>query len=158
MLSEGRHCSRTVLVVEDNADDAELLKVAASAAEDILSFHVVRDGEQALAYLKGEGPYADRHAHPFPDLVLLDLWLPGMNGFDVLAWIRAHPQFSALKVFMWTDASDPAVLDRALETGASRFVPKSVAFVRGGLAGLVRDMSQAILEPAKDAGLAKLSA
>ena len=81
-----------------------------------------------------------------PDLVLLDLSLPGLNGFDVLGWIRQHPELKALKVFVWTDAGDPATLERATKMGANRFVPKSVAFVRGGLAGLVHGISQAILD------------
>ena len=136
-------------MVEDSAEDVELLLIAARKAPDAVSFHVVRDGEEAMAYLKGEGQFADRHAHPFPDLVLLDISLPGMNGFDLLAWIRQHPEFSALKVFMWTDSGDPGALDRATRAGANRFVPKSVAFVRGGLAGLVRGIAQAIPDPAE---------
>ena len=83
---------KNVLVVEDDTDDVELLLIAARAAPDAVSFHIVGDGEQALAYLKGEGQFADRQAHPFPDLVLLDISLPGMNGFEVLAWIRATPR------------------------------------------------------------------
>ena len=80
---------------------------------------------------------------------MLDLSLPGIDGFAVLAWIRQHPEINALKVFVWTDAGDPATLDRAIKAGATRFVPKSVSFVRGGLAGLVRGISQAILGPAE---------
>jgi CheY-like chemotaxis protein len=129
----------------NNPADTELLHLAAKAAPETVSFHIVRDGEQALAYLTGEGQYADRRAHPFPELVLLDLSLPGMDGFEVLAWIRQHPEINALKVFVWTDSGDPATLDRAIKAGANRFVPKSVSFVRGGLAGLVRSMSQAIV-------------
>jgi CheY-like chemotaxis protein len=141
-----REGSQIVLVVEDNADDLELLRIAAKSAPEAVSFHIVLDGEQATAYLKGEGEFADRHAHPFPHLVLLDLSLPGMNGFEVLAWIRSHPELSTLRVFVWTDSGDPVTLERAIKAGANRFVPKSVAFVRGGLAGLVRGISQAILE------------
>jgi CheY-like chemotaxis protein len=137
--------------VEDNEDDAELLRVAADKVREAVSFHIVRNGEAALAYLKGEGQFADRHAHPFPDLVLLDISLPGMNGLDVLAWIRRHPEFGGLKVFVWTDLGDPATHERAVEAGANCFVPKSVSFVRGGLAGLVRDMSQAIRRSAAEA-------
>ena len=133
-----------MLVVEDDPDDVELLLIAARTVPDSVFFHVVCDGAQAMAYLKGEGPFADRHAHPFPDLVLLDLGLPGINGFEVLAWIRQHPAFSALKVFVWTDSGDPSALERAIQTGANRFVPKSVSFVRGGLAGLVRGIAEAI--------------
>jgi CheY-like chemotaxis protein len=149
MFANGRNRCKNVLVVEDSADDVELLLIAARTAPDAVSFHIVRDGEQALAYLKGEGQFADRQAHPFPGLVLLDLSLPGMNGFEVLAWIRQHPGFSALKVFVWTDSGDPGALDHALRAGANRFVPKSVSFVRGGLAGLVRGIAQAIPDSAE---------
>lgn len=138
-----------MLVVEDSADDVELLQIAARTAPEAVSFHIVRDGEQALAYLKGEGQFGDRQAHPLPELVLLDLSLPGMDGFEVLSWIRQHPEFGALKVFVWTDSGDPVTLDRAIQAGANRFVPKSVSFVRGGLAGLVRGISQAILHSAE---------
>ena len=137
------------MVVEDNASDVELLQIAVRTAPDVVSLHVVPDGEQAVAYLKGEGQFADRRAHPLPDLVLLDLWLPGMNGFDVLSWIRQHPDFGALKVFVWTDSGDPAALERASRAGANRFIPKSVSFVRGGLHGLVRGITQAIEGSAK---------
>jgi len=139
-----RYLTQNVLVVEDDNDEAELLRVAADKAPEAVSFHIVGDGETALAYLQGKGQYADRHAHPFPDLVLLDISLPGMSGFDVLAWIRQHPELSTLKVFVWTDSGDPLTLERAIKSGADRFVPKSVSFVRGGLTGLVRSMSQAI--------------
>jgi CheY-like chemotaxis protein len=147
MFARERYEPKNVLVVEDSADDVELLLIAARTAPDVVSFHMVKDGEQALAYLKGEGQFADRKAHPLPHLVLLDLSLPGMDGFEVLAWIRQHPKFSALKVFVWTDSGDPGALDRAIRTGANRFVPKSVSFVRGGLTGLVRGIAQAIPDP-----------
>jgi CheY-like chemotaxis protein len=144
VLAGRSYFAQNVLVVEDNGDDADLLRIAAEAAPEAVSFHIVQDGEMALAYLTGKGQYADRHAHPFPDLVLLDITLPGMNGLDVLTWIRQQPEFGSLQVFVWTDSGDPAILERALKAGANRFVPKSVAFVRGGLAGLVRGISQAI--------------
>ena len=145
--------SKNVLVVEDSADDVELLLIAARTAPDAVSFHIVRDGEQAAAYLKGEGQFADRKAHPFPNLVLLDLSLPGMDGFEVLSWIRQHPELNSMKVFVWTDSGDPGALDRAIRAGANRFVPKSVSFVRGGLAGLVRGIAQAIPDPAEKSSL-----
>ena len=158
MLAKEPCKPKNVLVVEDNADDVELLQLAARAAPDAVSFHIVPDGEKALAYLKGEDQFADRHAHPFPDLLLLDLWLPGMDGFEVLAWIRAHPDFNALTVFVWTDSGDRETLDRAAKAGANRFVPKSVAFVRGGLAGLVRAIGEAIPASLEKASLSVKSA
>ena len=136
---------KTVLVVEDNADDAALLRLAAEKGGGDLSLHFVPGGEQAIAYLKGEGQFADRGAHPFPDLVLLDLWLTGMNGFEVLAWVRQQPELKSLKVFVWTDAGQRDILERATQAGADRFVPKSLVFVRGGLEGLIGGISQALI-------------
>jgi two-component system response regulator len=136
---------RTVLVVEDNPDDADLLRLASRELPSAIGFHFVLDGEQAIAYLKGEGPFGDRKAHPLPDLLLLDLWLPGIDGFEVLAWVRNHSQFKDLKVFVWTDSSLPEVIDRASRAGANRFIHKAVAFMRGGSAGLLSGISQAIL-------------
>jgi CheY-like chemotaxis protein len=136
---------KTVLVVEDNADDVALLQAAVGRTPAGIAFHFVDSGERAIAYLKGEGPYRDRQAHPLPDLVLLDLWLPGMSGFDVLAWVRNHPELNGLKVFVWTDSGHQETIERAHREGANRFVPKSVAFVRGGLPGLLGDISQAVM-------------
>ena len=139
---------KIVLVVEDSAEDVELLQFASLKAGGSLAFHFVMDGEEAIAYLRGEGEFADRHAHPLPDLVLLDLWLPGMDGFEVLAWIRSRTEFSGLKVYVWTDAGDPKAIERATLAGADRFVPKSMVFVRGGLVGLVGGIAQALMSPA----------
>jgi CheY-like chemotaxis protein len=135
---------KTVLVVEDDADDVRLLELAARQAQSGLALHSVPNGEEALAYLNGEGSFSDRQAHPLPDLVLLDLKLPRMDGFEVLDWIRNHPELRGLKVFVWTDSGQPEVLARATQAGANRFVPKSVAFVRGGLAGLISGITEAI--------------
>jgi two-component system, response regulator len=135
-------------VVEDNQDDVDLLLIAARTAPHSINFHVVGDGEGAVAYLQGMGHYADRHTHPFPDLVLLDVSLPGMNGLEVLKWIRSRPELSELPVFVWTDSGDRETLERATKAGANRFVPKSVSFVKGGMAGLVRGISEASLAPA----------
>jgi CheY-like chemotaxis protein len=137
--------ARTVLVVEDNPDDADLLRMAARKAPTAIAFHFVTNGEQAIGYIKGEGQFADRKAHPFPDLVLLDLWLPGIDGFDVLSWIRNDSESRDLKVFVWTDSSLPEIIDRATRAGANRFIHKAVAFVRGGSDGLLGGISEAIL-------------
>jgi CheY-like chemotaxis protein len=139
---------KIVLVVEDSADDVRLLERASRQVPGGLAFHSVPSGEEAIAYLKGEGPFADRKAHPIPDLVLLDVGLPGMDGFDVLTWIRTQPELKDLKVFVWTDAGQPEVLHRATQAGANRLVPKSVAFIRGGLVGLISGIAQAIAGPA----------
>jgi CheY-like chemotaxis protein len=139
--------AKNVLVVEDSADDVRLLERASRQTLAALAFHSVPSGEEAIAYLKGEGRFADRTAHPLPDLILLDVGLPGIGGLEVLTWIRNQSELKELKVFVWTDAGEPEVLERATQAGANRFVPKSVAFVRGGLAGLISGIAQAIADP-----------
>jgi CheY-like chemotaxis protein len=139
---------KTVLVVEDSAEDADFLRFAAEKAGNGLAFHFVCDGEQAIAYLKGRGQFSDRHAHPFPDLVLLDLGLPDMHGLEVLAWIREQPELGGLPVHVWTDAGQPEMIHRATKAGANAFVPKSVVFVRGGMTGLMNGFTQALRESA----------
>jgi CheY-like chemotaxis protein len=143
---------KTVLVVEDDVGQSDLLRYAAEKAPSGLAFHFVRTGEDAVSYLEGQGKFSDRGAHPLPDLVLLDLLLPRMSGFEVLSWIRHHPLLSDLRVFVWTDAGEPDVLNRATQAGANCFVPKSVVFVRGGLAGLLNDISGALTAPAQQTG------
>src|SRR4051812_47346258 len=93
---------KAVLVVEDNLDDIALLEIATQKAAGGVLYQFVRDGEQAIAYLKGEGGFGDRESHPIPELVLLDLNLPKVDGFEVLKWIRQNPKFRTMKVFVWS--------------------------------------------------------
>src|SRR5436309_6728025 len=93
---------KVVLVVEDEPDDVELFRFVARNAKHPMSFQFAHDGDEAIAYLKGEGRFADRKAHPLPDLLLLDLKLPKRDGFEVLDWVRASPRFKGLEVYVWT--------------------------------------------------------
>lgn len=135
-----------MLVVEDNPDDTLLLQVAARDACPDIGFHFVTDGLEALAYLKGEGPYADRVTHPFPKVVLLDLRLPRMGGLELLAHLRRLPQRGGLKVLAWSDGTDPCVIQQVKEVGADDFIPKPVSF------GELVDRVNRICEEARKAG------
>src|SRR6266568_6765140 len=94
--------SLNVLVAEDNPDDLYLLQAAFTRAGVSSRLHAVSDGVEALAYLRGEGPFEDRNAHPFPDVVLLDLNMPQLNGFEVLEWVRRDSQCGRLVVHVLT--------------------------------------------------------
>ena len=74
----------TVLHVDDDPNDTALLQAASRRAGVAFQLQNVQDGEQAIAYLSGEGPYASRASHPMPSLVLLDLKMPRATGFEIL--------------------------------------------------------------------------
>jgi CheY-like chemotaxis protein len=90
----------------------------------------VATGEEALAYLKGDGMYSDRQQHPLPSLVLLDLKLPGIGGFEVLRWIRQQPALAGLRVVVLTNSTDVRDANLAFRLGATSFIIKPEDFFR----------------------------
>ena len=90
--------AKRVLIAEDDPGDVFLLQRAFSTAGVSASLHFVRDGQEAIDYLGGEASFADRTAYPLPELMLLDLKMPRLNGFDVLEWLRKQPGLRRLLV------------------------------------------------------------
>jgi DNA-binding response OmpR family regulator len=88
------------------------------------ALQVVGDGRKALEYLSGADEYADQDKHPLPSVVLLDLNLPQVPGFDVLRWIRKHPDFARTPVVVFSSSTREDDRVRSLELGANEFVPK----------------------------------
>src|SRR4026208_42908 len=84
---------QTVLLVDDDEDDAFLMQTVFRKLNITNPLQRVADGEEAIAYFEGKGPYQDRSKYPLPVAVLLDLNMPRRNGFEVLTWLRAHPVF-----------------------------------------------------------------
>jgi CheY-like chemotaxis protein len=115
-----------VLHVEDEPSDRLIVSLAFQKAAPHVSLHAVVNGEEAIAYLSGQGIYADRERHPMPRVVLLDLKLPRKSGFEVLEWIRSRPELKTLPVLMLTSSQEPADLDRASALGANSYLVKSV--------------------------------
>ena len=112
------------MIAEDNEDHVLLLRRALQKGALLNPIFVVSDGEEAIAYLKGEGKYADRYEYPLPSLLLLDLKMPRKNGFEVLEWIRHQPGLRRLRVVVLTTSDAPQDIDRAYELGANAFMVK----------------------------------
>jgi CheY-like chemotaxis protein len=116
----------SILVVEDNDDHVFLLRHAFQKAGILNHVQVASTGEDAIAYLAGSGRYSDWNEFPLPSIVLLDLKLPVMNGFDVLRWIRKQPGLKALRVAMLTSSALDKEINTAYEVGANVFLTKPV--------------------------------
>src|SRR5579859_7882133 len=93
-----------ILLADDDANDVFLMRRAFARAGLPARLQVVTDGEEAVAYLKGEGKYADRHEYPFPALLLLDLKMPKMDGLETLSAIRRDENLKRLVVIMLTSS------------------------------------------------------
>lgn len=116
--------SNTVLLIEDNPDDVWAFRRAFREIGWPSPLHVVEGGAQALEYLEGKGKYHNRHEFPLPTLVLVDLKMPGMDGFEVLKWIRAQPELSNLRVVVLTTSDEIRDVNRAYTLGANSFLTK----------------------------------
>ena len=92
--------SALFLLVEDEEDHVVLVRRAFDKAKILNPLQVVRSGEEAMVYLEGAGPYSNRDEFPLPKLVLLDIKMPGISGFDVLRWLRQQPHLRALRVIV----------------------------------------------------------
>lgn len=113
-----------ILVVEDNENDSLLIRRSLEKASVPNHCHFCRNAEAALEYLMGMGDYSDREQHPLPGLVLLDLKLPGLSGFDLLFWIRSQLQFRDLRVVVLTSSDHMKDVNEAYNLGANSFLVK----------------------------------
>jgi CheY-like chemotaxis protein len=117
----------TILLVEDSPNDILLIERAVRQASLAATLSVVRDGDAAVEYLSGAGPYADRQQHPLPILVLLDLKLPRRSGLEVLEWQRQQPGLRRLPVAVLTSSNQLSDVNRAYDLGANSYLVKPVA-------------------------------
>ena len=115
-----------VLLADDNEDDVLALRHALRRAGIEMPLHVVGDGEEAIAYLRGVGKFSNRAEFPLPDLFLLDLRMPIIDGFEVLEWLRQQPSLAPLRTIVLTASDDFFDVDRAYALGANSFLTKSM--------------------------------
>ncbi|MDP1565707.1 MAG: response regulator [Polaromonas sp.] len=118
----------TMLVVEDNPDHLELTLTTLEANGVYHHIVVARDGQQALDYLFGEGLYSDRNHDEQPELVLLDLNMPKMNGLQVLQRMRNDPRTFFVPVVLLTSASEQSDAVRELKGGLNSYISKPLDY------------------------------
>jgi two-component system response regulator len=146
----------TLLVVEDARDHAILVRVAARRALPGLDVRVAGDGREGIAYLSGTPPFQDRRSHPLPDLIILDLLMPDIDGFAVLEWLREQRGPGFAPVVVLTSSENPDHEDRSLSLGADAFFKKPADLDE--LGGVVRRIVEewirepAASEPLRSAG------
>ena len=141
---------RHLLVVEDGEEDLLFLKRAIEQTGVSLPHSIVRDGDQAIAYLSGTNEFVDRSRHPFPSLMLLDLKMPKKSGHAVLEWLN-RSVLAKPKVVVFTSSSEPKDIDQAMRLGAFAYIVKPISLVI--LGRIVRELAAALADSDHDHGL-----
>lgn len=115
---------KTILVVDDEENDIVLLQRLFKMARLANPIIVLRNGEEAIAYLKGDGQFADREKYPIPNILMLDLKMPRTDGFEVLQWIKEQPHLKGMLVIVLSQLTDIKDVSRAYDLGAKTFLTK----------------------------------
>jgi CheY-like chemotaxis protein len=128
---------QTILLVDDSENDLVLMKMAFLKADFKIPLQIVNNGEQAIAYLSGEGQYSNRAEFPLPAVILLDLNMPMKNGFEVLQWLRSQPLLpKRISTIVLTASLRPEDVERAFDLGANSYLVKPGAI--GDLISMIR--------------------
>ena len=117
-----------ILVAEDREEDIVIIRKAFQKAGLDIPLHFVRDGEETISYLAGVGRYSNRIEYPLPALLLLDLKMPRVDGFEVLRWIRRQPTLANLRVVVLTSSEEIRDVNKAYDLGANSFLVKPMDF------------------------------
>ncbi len=117
-----------ILIAEDSEDDAEILQRALRKAGFNPPFHVAKDGAEALAYLQGEEPYSDRIKYQLPRMIITDLKMPKMDGFQLLEWLQRHPERNLIPRLVLSSSQAEKDVIRAYQLGANSYLQKPTTF------------------------------
>lgn len=143
--------SLTVLHIDDDPNDTELLRAATRKADVPFLVHNVEDGEKAIAYLSGHGVYADRNRYELPSLILLDLKMPRATGFEILRWIRGHPELGNLPVIVLSGSELEEDMHRAYQIGANSYHVKPIGFE--ALVSFIKQINSDWIKPGHSAAV-----
>lgn len=128
-----------ILLVEDNRMDIELTLDAFREARLLNTIQVVTDGQEALDYLLGRGRFVDRREYPMPNIILLDLKLPGLDGFEVLRQVKSMPVLKRIPIIILTSSKEEGDLALSYDRGANSYLVKPVSF--DGFLDIVRQVN-----------------
>jgi len=117
-----------VLMVEDNEEDVFITGRAFRKSRYPSRLFVVRSGEETINFIRREGIYRDAEDGHLPDVILLDILMPGMNGFEVLEWLKAYRLTRGIPVVMFTSSTHEEDIQRGYKLGAAGFMQKRVVF------------------------------
>jgi CheY-like chemotaxis protein len=117
-----------ILLVDDSANDAQLVQRALARAGLLESLQHISDPREAIAYLNGDAEYADRKRFPVPEIIFLDLKMPGIDGFQLLKWIRSQPHLARVVIIVLTRIDDLKLIQLAYQLGAQSFLSKDANF------------------------------
>jgi CheY-like chemotaxis protein len=117
-----------ILLVEDSRMDVELTMDAFRERRLANTVHTAPNGQAALDYLHGKGAFADRDKHPLPDLILLDLKMPVMDGHEVLRRIKSTPSLRRIPVIVLSSSKEEGDLAMTYDNGANSYLVKPVSF------------------------------
>jgi len=113
-----------ILLVEDGVNDIYFVRPATQAGGAGHRVCGVNNGEEAIAYLKGEGRFADREKYPLPNVVLTDLKMPGMGGFEILHWLRSNPRYAVIPTLVYSNSHLESDVQEAYRLGANSYIAK----------------------------------
>ena len=114
----------TILLVDDDENDVLLMRMAFEKSGLPNTIQWASDGAEAVAYLNGEGAYANRQLYPFPEVLIVDLKMPRMTGIELLTWIRDHPEYRVIPTIILTSSRLDADIQAAYNLGANTYMIK----------------------------------
>lgn len=144
---------RTILSIDDNEVDGALLQRAVKRTAVPWRLFTLTEGSQALSYLGGEGIYGNREEYPLPDMILLDIRMPKLSGFDVLSWIKERPELRKIPIVALSSSSQANDKQSAEKGGVEGYYVKPSRFQ--DLQDIVRQINSEHLEKARKPKAAK---